>query len=331
MGGTLISVVIPARNRSAVIGRAIASVAAQTFPVHEIIIIDDSSTDSTLAVVRAMARRDPRIRLIALPERRGAARARNLGASEAQGELIAFLDSDDCWLPAKLERQVALLADSPQAPAAFTGISYRYFDRRPFTRKPPAIVDADLLYERNVLGTCSTALVRRADFAAVGGFEPDLPSCQDWDLWLRLAERGPLLAVPEPLTEYFFDDRASISGDATAVMRGHEQVHARIYAKILDPERRRRLRAEHQRGLASRLSRRTFAPRAALASAFDALLTRPDLRGLRALVETAARIVIHPIRHPGRRPAGPTPTADAARAAPVARDLGPEPVRAPRS
>lgn len=328
MGGALISVVIPARNRAAVINRAVAGVAAQTLPVHEIIIIDDGSTDPTVAAVQAMAREDRRIRLIALPERVGAARARNLGAAEARGDLIAFLDSDDRWHPTKLERQSALLAHNPEAPAAFTGISYRYLDRRPFTRTPPSMVDAELLYQGNVLGTCSTALVRRDDFAAVGGFEPDLPSCQDWDLWLRLADRGPLLAVPEPLTEYFFDERASISSDAMAVIRGHERVHARIYARVPDPMRRRMLRAEHQRGLASRLSRRTFAPRAALASAFDAMLTQPGLRGLRTLAETAVRILIHPIRHPARRPAPSAPPPDAARAA---RDLGPEPVRAPRS
>ena len=103
-----VSVVIPAYNRAATIGAAIDSVLRQTFTDFELVVVDDGSTDGTLAAARAVT--DPRLRVVAAPHNLGAAGARNLGVAEARGTWIAFQDSDDEWLPEKLARQMARLA-----------------------------------------------------------------------------------------------------------------------------------------------------------------------------------------------------------------------------
>lgn len=307
-----ISAVIPVRNRAAIIGRAVHSALGQTRPPEEVIVVDDGSTDGTPDAVAAIAAAHPRVRLVALPQRLGAPRARNRGVAEATGALIAFLDSDDTWRPAKIARQLALLEANPAAAAAFTGIRYHYRNRRPHEDIPPPRITPEQLFAANILGTCSSALVRRAAFDLAGGFEPELTSCQDWDLWLRLSDHGALLAVQEPLTEYVASTAGSISRDATAVVRGHAIVHGRIYARIRDPRARRDVEIEHMRGLAARLSRRTFAPGMALGFAVRGLAGRPDLAGLRVLAATVLRIGIAPLRHGWARRAG---AAQAARGA----------------
>ena len=106
----MVSVIIPTYNRETVIGRAIESVLKQTYPHFELLIIDDGSTDQTKRVVERIA--DERIRYILLEENGGVARARNVGIAEAQYDYIAFLDSDDEWMPEKLELQMERLLDS---------------------------------------------------------------------------------------------------------------------------------------------------------------------------------------------------------------------------
>ncbi len=321
MTGGSVAVVIPVRNREHIIGRAIAAAAGQTHAVSEIIVVDDASTDNTAACVATLAERDSRVRLLRNARGLGAPLARNRGAAEATSDLLAFLDSDDSWRPTKLARQVALLNAVPDSPAAFTAISYRYPDRPAYDSKPPPVVVLDDLFPCNVLGTCSTALVRRSAFERIGGFIPDLPSCQDWELWLRLAELGPLQVATEPLTDYFFDDSGRISRSITAVLDGHRKVHAMILARIADPARRRAIEVEHMRGLAALLSRRTYAPAQALAHAAAAVRARPDAANAKLMAETALRVALGPLlpalralRHGGRRQAAAAPTAELARA-----------------
>ena len=112
-----VSVVIPAYNREATIVAAIDSVLGQSFGDFELLVVDDGSRDGTLAAARSVA--DPRVRVIAAEQNGGAAAARNLGATQARGDWIAFQDSDDEWLPRKLEKQMARLhaADPAIGPA----------------------------------------------------------------------------------------------------------------------------------------------------------------------------------------------------------------------
>jgi glycosyltransferase involved in cell wall biosynthesis len=120
-----VSVVIPTYNRATVLGRAVTSVLNQTFSDLECVVVDDGSTDQTVALVEGF--QDPRLRLIRLPVNRGVGHARNVGIQAASGELIAFLDSDDEWLPGKLERQVARLREyeNPLAAAVYCRCAIR--------------------------------------------------------------------------------------------------------------------------------------------------------------------------------------------------------------
>ena len=116
-GKISVSAVIPAYNSEATLGRALDSVLAQTRPADEIIVVDDASTDGTASLARSYA--DRGVRLLSLPERRGAAAARNAGIGAAKGDWIAFLDADDEWLPAKLEKQVAAISSNRETPFVF--------------------------------------------------------------------------------------------------------------------------------------------------------------------------------------------------------------------
>jgi glycosyltransferase involved in cell wall biosynthesis len=209
-----VSVVIPVYNRAATIAAAIESVLRQTWRDFELIVVDDGSTDGTLAAAAEV--RDPRVRLVANPRNLGAAAARNAGVAEARGTWIAFQDSDDEWLPLKLEKQMARL-DAPGAGfvAAYCGLlTLGGLDNRPGERLQlryvpgPAIAPAegDLtvpLLRANMIST-QTLVVRRDRFFTLGQFDPDTTPIEDWDFVLRLAREGPIAFVDEPLVHQRF-------------------------------------------------------------------------------------------------------------------------------
>ena len=192
----LVSVIIPAYNSQATLADAVASVLAQSLGDFELIVIDDGSSDDTLAIARSFS--DARIEVVAAPHSGLPAVARNLGLQVASGEYVAFLDSDDTWQPTKLERQLALFSASPEVGAVHCGAVYLVSDEpdavplswRLANPAPPARVLAELL-RRNTIYTPSM-VVRRALLERVGGFDPDprLRGPEDLDLWLRLAEQG---------------------------------------------------------------------------------------------------------------------------------------------
>lgn len=225
-----ISAVIPVKNRPALIVQAIGSCLAQSHAPDEIIIVDDGSDDATPEVVAHMARRESRIRLIRRTQSGGAALARNVGAAQAAGRWLAFLDSDDRWHAEKLERQLAIARQIPDAPAVFCGIRYAYETRKARIGIPKPIVSHADLAVSNVLASTSAAFVRKASFELVGGFDSGLPNCEDWDLWLKLAKLGPLPVVQAPLVEYSFEATNKLSRDVAKLLRGHELVFARIAA-----------------------------------------------------------------------------------------------------
>lgn len=282
---TRISAIIPTYNRRALLPAAIESIRRQTIEVHEIIVIDDGSTDGTREWLRDLATRLPSLRLIE-QEHGGANRARNAGAAAAQGELLAFLDSDDQWEPSKLRKQLARLSSS-SAVAAFTGVrivggqSERVF----LPRDKPSLFD---LRCSNVLSSTSTALVRADVLARAGGFDEDLPSCQDWDLWFRLRKQGELVVVREPLVRFNCGAETRISRDPAKVVAGHAVMFERLRAGVRDPAQRRRIEASHRFVLAENHLRHGH-PLLAARLAMEGLMSFPSRWGLRLALTSGWR------------------------------------------
>jgi len=193
----LVSVVIPAREAAGTLGRALASVLAQDYRPLEIIVVDDASRDETAAMAASFQEAAPHLRLIRLPRPLGAAGARNAGIAAACGEIIAFQDADDEWLPGKLSAQIALLRRAPQP--VFVACGCRLI--APDGRDLGPLYDGQIpqagprawpgLLARNTIATPSVLAWRDA-LLAVGGFDTTLPVGEDQDLWIRLALRGRL-------------------------------------------------------------------------------------------------------------------------------------------
>ena len=193
-----VSVIIPTFNRAAVLGRAMDSVLGQTYPHFELIVVDDGSTDQTRDLVVSC---DATIRYLYQPNQ-GPAAARNAGIAAARFDLLAFLDSDDCFVPQKLTLQVAAMQAAPACRISHTNeIWYRnglHLNQKKKHRKASGDIFAQSL-ALCVVGM-STVMARREFFARVGLFDETFPCCEDYDLWLRASPSESFLLVDEPLT-----------------------------------------------------------------------------------------------------------------------------------
>jgi glycosyltransferase involved in cell wall biosynthesis len=201
MKPVMVSVVIPVFNGGGTVGAAIESVRRQTYGDHEIIVVDDGSTDETPSVVAAFGDGVRYVR----QENRGVSAARNVGLAEARGEYVAFLDADDLWLRRKLEKQVAVLWSEPavvavQCSAYLVDDDLRVIEARRCS--PAQDTCLDYLLFRNLPSFGSSVLVRKARIQALGGFATDLPAIEDWDLVCRLATHGRMKSIPDFLVLY---------------------------------------------------------------------------------------------------------------------------------
>nr|WP_238344367.1 glycosyltransferase family 2 protein [Ramlibacter lithotrophicus] len=231
-----ISVVIPARNRETKLPYCLESVISQTLPPREIIVVDDRSTDGTRAVVESYAKHG--VRYERLPEGRGAQAARNHGIRSARCDWIAFQDSDDRWLPTKLEKQVGALKanGSSDRLVVITNGRIVFTDG---TRSAPLI-------EWGFHGNCHrklllrsgpmfpTMLVSKRALDDIGLLDEDCPSYQEWDTAIRLSERCGFLHLDECLFEWVAHNDESISKDPARDLAGHEYVMRKHRAAIID-------------------------------------------------------------------------------------------------
>jgi glycosyltransferase involved in cell wall biosynthesis len=193
-----VSVIIPTYNRATWVTEAVVSVLAQTYRDFELLVVDDGSSDGTLA---ALASFGSQVKVLRREERRGVSAARNLGATAATGNWLAFLDSDDLWLPDKLARQVEYLRAHPNILICQTGETWI---RNGVRVNPPEAcrkVAGDIFLPSlsRCLVSPSAVMVHRRLFENLGGFDESLPAAEDYDLWLRIAWRYPVGLVPEPL------------------------------------------------------------------------------------------------------------------------------------
>ena len=204
--GFKISVVIPSYNRAHTIVKAIESVQSQSYPVDEIIIVDDSSTDNTGQIVKSID--DDRIKYFYLEKNNGAAGARNYGVSQTRNDIIAFLDSDDVWHHDKIEKQIALKNENPHLRLIYTAYvriydssEEIYPDMSGKTRLEGDML-SQILFE-NTVGT-PTILMEKSLFDEIKGFDVALRSLEDWDLTIRAAKKTSFGFVPEVLVDAIY-------------------------------------------------------------------------------------------------------------------------------
>ncbi len=193
----LVSVIIPTFNRAHLLERAIDSVLRQTFTDFELIVADDGSTDSTRDVLAGLGGRLVPLLLA----HGGVSAARNAGTRASTGELIAFLDSDDEWLPEKLSRQVALYDRSNRCFVCHTEEIW-YRNGREVRQKKIHRKQGGKFFER-ALERClispSSVMISRPLLDRVGWFDESLPAAEDYDLWLRVTAFHDVHFIPEPL------------------------------------------------------------------------------------------------------------------------------------
>jgi glycosyltransferase involved in cell wall biosynthesis len=193
----LVSVIIPTYNRAWVLREAIDSVLAQEFKDFELIVVDDGSTDNTGEILDSYEQDI----LVLRQSNKGVSAARNRGIDAAEGRLIAFLDSDDLWLPRKLSSQVDFFNSNPAAVINQTEeIWVRNGVRvNPKTRHHKF---SGMIFERSLalcLVSPSAVMIKKNLFSEVGVFDENLPACEDYDLWLRISCRYPVHLIETPL------------------------------------------------------------------------------------------------------------------------------------
>ena len=278
-----VSVVLPAYNRAGSILAAVESVLGQTFRDLELLVVDDGSTDGTMAALEGI--RDPRLRLLANPRNLGAGAARNTGIRAARGPWVAFQDSDDEWLPQKLTLQLARLdAMGDGYVAAYCGMaivgglddgagrtSLRYIPD-PTIAGVEGDIHAALL--RESLVSTQTLIARRDKLLAIGGFDESLSALEDWELAIRLSELGRFAFVDEPLVMQHFSAnsitkhrdrrlaaRQSIVAKHLLTLRVNAALLAQHYRAIAGEQRRLGLIAEARASLAEARGLTPFDPK----------------------------------------------------------------------
>jgi len=201
MSKPTVSIIIPTYNRDKLILKALESIFSQTFQDYEVLIIDDASTDNTEQVIRELEH--PKVRYYKLDQNSGQCVARNYGAKRATGDYLAFLDSDDEWLPQKLELQISLFSEGSDRLGAVYGYTYQ----KDVIKNETVLSDSGFfrgdIHEKVLSGFCpptpSLFVVKRSVYESVQGFDESLVTFVDLDLWLRISEHHDFDYVEAPV------------------------------------------------------------------------------------------------------------------------------------
>lgn len=180
-----VSVIIPSYNRKTVLERAINSVLSQTYTDYELIVVDDGSRDGTCDL--EIVKKNEKVKFYRFQVNCGVSKARNFGVSNSAGKWVAFLDSDDEWLPQKLEKQIQWIKNNPEYRIVQTNETWIRNGKK--VNQPVALrkFQGDLFEAglHRCLITPSSVMIERNLFDLLGGFNESLPACEDYDLWLR--------------------------------------------------------------------------------------------------------------------------------------------------
>ena len=237
----LISVVIPTYNRGELLFRAVESVLKQTYANIECIVIDDCSTDASIAYLQQMGGNDPRLIIKSHTQNLHASAARNTGISLAKGEFLAFLDDDDLWYPEKLAKQMALFGQSSSDTALIYCWLEIFKDNTKIDILAPTL-KGDVFDEclaKQPLGNASTILIKAEVIEKIGAFDTSLPRGNDGDFIRRITQYYKVNVVEEVLVRYFVEHQGNqrISLNTVAGIRKSvfsQEVKLRKFAKELE-------------------------------------------------------------------------------------------------
>jgi len=225
-GDPLVSVIIPTFNRGWAIPEAIESVLTQERITFELIVVDDGSTDATGQILDRYGEQIILIR----QHNQGVSTARNAGIQVARGELIAFLDSDDYWLPNKMITQVEFFKTHPDTWICQTEEIWIRNGQRVNPKQRHRKRSGMIFYES--LALClvspSAVMMRRGLFDLIGRFDETLPACEDYDMWLRVSSRYPVFLIDTPLIV-----KRGGHGDQLSKMAGLDRYRIQSLVKIL--------------------------------------------------------------------------------------------------
>lgn len=236
----LVSVIIPTYNRTDTVLGSVKSALDQTYGDLEVIVVDDGSTDATMDALASVSGRISVIR----QANAGPSAARNRGVVEARGEIIAFLDSDDHWMPDKIERQVALMrCGGPEMCCCVCNATVKGSDRETigntfdFAGICPGFEEGEWINPQDVLATRfllfnQVVAIRREAFDRVGGFNAGLRLLEDYDLALRLSSFGTWGVIREPLV-IKYNDTNGIGVECSTNLEWHAQVCGSVIAGFL--------------------------------------------------------------------------------------------------
>jgi len=232
-----VSIIIPTYNRAEVLERALKSVLTQTYENHEVIVIDDGSTDNTESII---SKYSSKIRYFSKLHA-GVSAARNLGLEKSVGTWVCFLDSDDYWLPEKLKRQMTYISENPGMMVVQT--DEKWIRNGIFVNPMKKHQKHDGWIFKQCLPLCivspSAVMVHQKVFNDVGVFDESFPVCEDYDLWLRISLKYPIGFIPEKLI-------VKTGGHTDQLSRkywGMDRYRVRALEKILSAE----LTAEQKR------------------------------------------------------------------------------------
>lgn len=212
----LVSIIMPSYNTARYISDSIKSIQAQTYLNWELIIVDDCSTDESVSIIESFE--DDRIRLLHNEKNSGAAISRNFALREARGKWIAFLDSDDVWVPDKLDKQIAFMVDNNYA---FTFTDYRIClngSWQPYINIGPKVVTKRKMYDYCYFSTI-TVMYDREKIGLVQ--IADLKKNNDYAMWLQIIEKSNAYRLPECLSYYIKHDDSISGGNKAKLIKWH--------------------------------------------------------------------------------------------------------------
>ncbi|MEM8994870.1 MAG: glycosyltransferase family A protein, partial [Acidobacteriota bacterium] len=234
-----VAVIIPVHNGASMLAETVESAFAQSFGDIEVLVVDDASTDQTPELLKSLEERyAPRLRWWRCPQNVGPSAARNVAFEKTRAPLVAPLDGDDLWHVDKLRLQVEALERRPGAAVAYSSVAHVDGEGRHLYDTSRADHDGDVflrLLLGNFLECGSNPLVRADAWRAVGGYDDTLRTAEDWDFYLKLANHGPFVAVPETLTYYRKHPGSATTRSLVAIEQGAQRVARRHGALLRGP------------------------------------------------------------------------------------------------